>query len=208
MVLRWLIRAALAGPALFLLVAVTPLAWYAGQPLRDAGDPLPADAIVLFSSGQIDDRWLTLDADQRLLGALDLWRRGLAPVIVSSGSEHDHDRREAELESEWLARAGVPPEALLVESRSTRTYESVAELKAMMRARGWSRLAIVSSDLDVARIRMVCARLGVQASFLGVPEVRPPAPGSLLYLGSGYPALYHAMYEYAAILLYRWRGWV
>ncbi len=53
---RTLPRAAALCALLFLLVILTPLAWLAAAPLRDPGDARPADAIALFSSGQIDDR--------------------------------------------------------------------------------------------------------------------------------------------------------
>jgi uncharacterized SAM-binding protein YcdF (DUF218 family) len=205
---RLVLRGAATATALFLLVIFTPLAWQAAAPLRVGSDAAPADAIALLSSGQIDADYVTPDAAQRMLGALDLYRRGFAPVIVTSGSQHERGREQAELEASWLQRAGVPQDSLVVEGGSTRTYESVVALKAMMAQRGWRSLVLVTTDLDVLRLRMVCAKLDVRASILGVPEFRAPEPGSLLYLGSGYPLLYHAMYEYAAIALYRFRGWL
>lgn len=207
--IRTLFHAASASALLFLLVVFTPLAWYAGEPLRSqASDPQPADAIVLFSSNQIGAEWLSEDAAQRLLGALGLYRRGLAPVVLASGSQHASAKFQAELEATWLERAGVPQSAVVVENRSTRTYESVQQVRDVMQARGWSSVVIVSSDMDILRIRLVCDRLGVRASYLGVPEFAPPAPGAVLYIAHGYPALYHAVYEYAALALYRFKGWI
>lgn len=203
-----LFRAVSAAALLFLAVALTPLAWWAAQPLRAASDASPSDAIALFSSGQIDERWLTPDAAQRLLGALDLYRRGFAPVIVASGSQHVRALFQAELEASWLQRAGVPQDALVVEAASARTYESVVALRDLMAARGWRSVVVVTTDLDVPRIRLVCAKLGLAATFLGVPEFRAPEPDTFLYVASGYPLLYHAAYEYAAIAFYRFKGWL
>lgn len=198
----------LAGAAalLFVLVILTKLAWYVGAPLRVAAEPRPSDVISLFSSGQIDDHWLTIDEAQRLLGALDLYRRHFAPVIVTSGSQHDQGDFQAELEAAWLREAGVPQDALVVENRSTRTYDSVLALQRLMREHGWSSVVIVTSRMDVPRIAMVCRHLGMRASFLAAPLEREPT--SWLYLSEGYPLVFHAMYEYAAIVLYWWNGWI
>jgi len=46
----------------------------------------------------------------------------------------------------------------------------------------------------------------IQLSFQQVPEFDSPT-GSLYY-HSGWRALYHATYEYAGLLLYKWKGWI
>jgi len=194
---------------LFFLIVATPLAYYAGAPLRERVEPRKSDAIVLFSSGQIDNDWLTGDAAQRTLAAIMLYRSGFGPVIVSSGSVRRLGFREAEIQGEWLQRAGVPPAAIVVENRSGRTYESVVAMRGMMRERGWRSVVVVTSELDVPRIRLVCRRLGVEGvSYLAAPEVRRPMKGSILYIRNGLPVFYHALYEYAALVLYRLKGWI
>jgi uncharacterized SAM-binding protein YcdF (DUF218 family) len=202
--LRWLIVAAF----LFLLVILTPISYFISMPLRESTSPRKSDAIVLFSHGQLDPQWLTMEGSQRLLGALLLYRQGIAPVIVTSGSQHEQEFTQAETEAAWLEMAGIPHENLIVESNSTRTYESVVELRKLMDQRHWKNVAIVTSDLDVLRIRLICRRLGVDASFLGVPVEVAPKPWHLLYTQHGLPVLYHSAYEYAALVLYRWRGWI
>ena len=55
-------------------------------PLYVSSNPQKSDVIVLLSSGQIDEDWLTPDASlQRVLGAIKLYREHYAPVIISSG---------------------------------------------------------------------------------------------------------------------------
>ena len=167
--------------------------------------PQKADVIVLLSSGQIDDNWLTPDAAQRLLGALKLYRDNFAPVIISSGSQHQRGLGQAELQADWLTRAAVPASAILVEGRSTRTYESCIEVSGIMRDHGWNSAVIVTSQMDVPRVRLVFAKLGISASFLAVPEFGPPK--GLLYT-RGFDVFYHASYEYAALILYKLKGWI
>jgi uncharacterized SAM-binding protein YcdF (DUF218 family) len=204
-IIRWLFW----GVLLFLIVILTPISYYIGAPLREPSAPRKSDVIALFSSGQIDDQWLTADAAQRSMGALLLYRNGFAPVIVSSGSQHALGFHQAELQAEWLKRAGVPNSALIVESNSTRTYFSVIELQRIMMQHGWRSAVIVTSELDVPRIRLVCRRLGLnEVSFLAVPVERRPQPGRLTYVSAGLQVLHHAVYEYAGLVLYKVKGWL
>ena len=202
-------RAAGAMALLFLLVIATPLAWYVGAPLRVTALPRKSDVIALFSSGQIDAGWMTPDAAQRLLGAVDLFQRGYGRLIVTSGSQAEQGLDQADLSARWLIRAGVPPQDVLVENRSTRTYLSVLALRELMREHGWHSAVIVTSEMDVPRIALVCRHLGLSdISFRGVPVERQPKPAQWLYLSTGYPVLYHALYEYAGLALYWAKGWI
>ena len=189
------------------LVTLTPLAYYYGYPLRDASNPQRSDAIVLFSHGQIGDRWLSTEGAQRTWAALELYKSGFAPVIVSSGSGLNERQDQAGLQAKWLERAGVPRESILIERQSTRTYESVIEVLKILRAHQWKSITIVTSEMDGARIRAVFHRLGFDnISFQEVPEFG--APRRSLYYASGWRAFYHATYEYAGLLLYKWKGWI
>ncbi len=202
-------KVAVAGAAValcFALVAFTPLAYLVGKPLLEHAEPSPSDVIVLLSSGQLSRRWLTPDASQRTLGALLLYRKAYAPVIISSGSQKAEGLDQAGLQAQWLQMAGVPASAIIVEDRSTRTYESAREVAGIMRQRGWRTAVVVTSQLDVPRVRLVFRKMGVTCSFLAVPEFSPPR--GPLFLSSGYPFLYHSMYEYAALALYKMRGWI
>jgi uncharacterized SAM-binding protein YcdF (DUF218 family) len=189
----------------YFLVA-TPLAYYYAAPLRVASDPKKSDVIVLLSSGQLDEPFLTTDAAQRTWGALKLFRENYAHAIISSGSQFHVGLQQAERQAEWLQRAGVPQESIIIENRSERTYTSGIEVSNIMRARGWKSAVIVTSQMDVPRVRMVFAKLGVAASFLAVPEFH--GPEGLIYFPTGYSVFYHATYEYAGLLLYKWRGWI
>jgi uncharacterized SAM-binding protein YcdF (DUF218 family) len=198
----------LAGVAiliLFLLTA-TPAAYYYAKPLYVISDPRKSDVIVLLSSGQIDADWLKPDAAQRVLGALKLYREGYAPAIVTSGSQHAAGLNQAELEAAWLERAGVPHDAIVVESRSYRTYTSGIEVARLMADRGWKSAVVVTSQMDVPRVRMVFEKLGIRASYLAVPEFKKPRGWD--YLGSALPVSYHATYEYAGIVYYKLKGWI
>jgi uncharacterized SAM-binding protein YcdF (DUF218 family) len=111
------------------------------------------------------------------------------------------------LQANWLELAGVPSQAILVEGRSSRTYESAVELAKIFKANGWQSVVIVTSEMDVPRIRGVFQKLGFSnLSFQQVPEFGPPS--GMLYYHSGWRAFYHATYEYAGLVFYKWKGWI
>jgi uncharacterized SAM-binding protein YcdF (DUF218 family) len=187
------------------LIALTPLSYYYGNPLREPSHPQPSDVIVLLSHGQIDDQWLSPEGAQRTWAALKLYKSGFAPRIISSGSSHG-GLDQAGLQAKWLMVAGVPDQAILVERRSSRTYESAVEVVKILKEHGWQSAVIVTSELDVPRVRAVFRRLGFSnLSFMQVPEFGPPRG---IYYHSGWRALYHATYEYAGLVVYKCKGWI
>lgn len=192
--------------AVYVLLTMTPAAYYYGAPLLTAPDARPSDVIVLLSSGQLDADWLTPDAAQRTLGALKLYREHYAPAIVSSGSQHAANLQQAELQAAWLERAGVPAAAIVVENHSTRTYESAVEVKNIMQAHGWKSAVVVTSQMDVPRCRLVFRKLGVTTSYLPVPEFKKPH--GFDYLRSAMAVSHHATYEYAGLVYYMLKGWI
>jgi uncharacterized SAM-binding protein YcdF (DUF218 family) len=189
------------------LVCLTPLAYYYGKPLRVGSRPQRSDVIVLLSHGQIDDLWLSTEGAQRTLAALRLYKLGFAPVVISSGSSLKHGLDQAGMQARWLRLGGIPGDAILVERQSTRTYESVVEVLKILKTNRWQSAVIVTSELDVPRVRAVFRKLSFQAlSFQEVPEFG--APSATLYYASGWRAFYHATYEYAGLMLYKWKGWI
>ena len=198
-------RIILAAVIVLGVLTLTPLSYYYGAPLRRTTEPRHSDVIVLLSHGQVGDQWLSPEGAQRTWAALKLYKAGFAPVIISSGSSH-HGLDQAGVQANWLVLAGVPKDAIIVESRSARTYTSASELIKIFRAQGWQSAVIVTSQLDVPRVQAVFHRLGFSnLSFEQVPEFAPPTG---LYYRSGWRAFYHASYEYAALVLYKIKGWI
>jgi uncharacterized SAM-binding protein YcdF (DUF218 family) len=198
-------RFALLGLTCLILTASRLSVYYASFLKSDTAPPRPSDAIVLLSHGQNGPDWLSLIGAQRTLGALKLYHENFAPVIISSGSNPERHWDQAGLQADWLERAGVPRKALIVERRSHRTYESAVEIDRLMRERGWHNIAVVVSEFDRPRVRLLFQRLGIQASFLEVPESGPPRE---LFSTGYWGVFYHASYEYLGLFYYWYRGWI
>jgi len=190
-----------------LLVTQIPLAYYYGSPLRDGSHPRRSDVIVLLSHGQLADAWLSPVGAQRTLAALRLYKSGYAPKIISSGSQLADGRDQAGLQARWLILAGVPSDAIIIEQKSSRTRESVVEVLKLLNKNGWQSALMVTSELDVPRVRALFRKLGFDnLSFQEVPEFGTPSGQP--YYPTGWQAFYHATYEYAGLILYKWKGWI
>jgi uncharacterized SAM-binding protein YcdF (DUF218 family) len=196
----------LAGLVLLLLVAASSrLSYYYAEPLIVNPTPGKSEAIILLSHGQTDKDWLSPEGAQRTFGALWLYREGYGSVIVSSGSSPGMQWDQAGVQADWLERAGVPRDAIIVERRSHRTYESAVEVARIAREHAWKSLVVVASRLDVPRARLVFRKQNLTPSFLEVPEFGPPRD----FFGLGYLEIfYHASYEYLGLVYYWLRGWI
>jgi uncharacterized SAM-binding protein YcdF (DUF218 family) len=202
--IKWTLGAFLTG---YLLLTTTTLADLYSAPLRVRYRPQKSDVIVLLSSGQIDNIWLSPDAAQRTLGALKLYEEDYAPWIISSGSQSTEGWHQAELQAAWLERFGVMKDAIIVEGRSERTYTSAVEVAAIMAQRQWKSAVVVTSQMDIPRVRLVFEKLGIQTSYLAVPEFRRPQ-NSHLFWKQAFDVAFHATYEYAGLAYYKWKGFI
>ena len=76
-----------------------------------------------------------------------------------------------------------------------------------MAQNAWKTVVIVTSQMDVPRVRLVFSKLAVQPSFLAVPEFRKPEKFRF-FRSAAFDVAYHATYEYLALVLYKIKGWI
>jgi uncharacterized SAM-binding protein YcdF (DUF218 family) len=153
-------------------VSELALPWQApeGRWLRDREDvtaylfledaPGPADAVLVF--GGTDRR--------RALPAADLFRRGLVRRVVLSGGPPKRPTgfaTEAEAMAALLREAGVPPEAMALETRATNTLENVRLSLPWLPTRG--TVILVTKPVHMRRAAMTARRSLPGARLLCVP---------------------------------------
>lgn len=118
----------------------------------------PADVIVVLGAGDSG-------TERRAIHAAALYHQGYAPVVLCSGGAQAGTA--AAHEADWCAQVttahGVPPDAILRETRSQDTVQNARECAAIMRARGWSSALVVSDDFHLLRARWLFDRQGVRA---------------------------------------------
>lgn len=146
----------------------------------------PVDAVVVMGAAQYDGTPSPAFA-RRLDGALELYRRGCAEVVVVTGGRGPGDRfSEGEAGVDYLGARGVPRAALRDESEARTTVENLRNSAELV---GRVRLAVVTDDLHAYRTAAVIRRLDLDATVAGV---RVPS-GRLSY----------ALREVGALLSYR-----
>ena len=123
----------------------------------------PSDAIIVLGAAQYDGRPSDVLA-ARLDHALELYERGVAPVIVVTGGRQAGDRfTEATAAAQYLHERGVPDEAILRETTGRSSWESLAASARFLEARGWDRVTLVSDPYHSARIDAIASEVGLDA---------------------------------------------
>ena len=129
----------------------------------------PYDAILLLGLRLNPDGSAQEEMLLRSRRAAELWKAGIAPVIVACGGPTGGSgRTEAEVLKEELVALGVDERAVLLEDRSMITTENIVNAKAIL-GPDKRNVALVTSDYHVFRSRLICQRLGFRAKGFGAP---------------------------------------
>jgi len=167
----WLFWTALGAPLLLLgaLSAIVPSIIHDSrkQELR------PADAIVIFGAAEYDGRPSPVFR-ARLDHANDLFRKGFAPVVITTGgAAADPKYSEGGVGHDYLMRKGVPEVALIAETQASDTAQSAARVAVIMRANHMSKCIAVSDAYHMFRIRKLLEYEGIQVLLAPRPDSKP-----------------------------------
>ena len=169
---NWLLRATLV---LVLILLGGALAWcrwvyvqiesYAGQ-----DQAAPADAIGVLGAAEYDGRPSPVYR-ARLDHALELYHRGIAPLIITLGGPGGDQFTEGSVGEDYLISKGVPEQAIIAETESRNTEESARRIAVIARVNGLHRP--VSGSLPAAN-----------ATSNSVPQWPPPSTNGSLHAGA------------------------
>jgi uncharacterized SAM-binding protein YcdF (DUF218 family)/glycosyltransferase involved in cell wall biosynthesis len=202
---RRTVEAVVAAVAVYLLLFQTPVVWWLASPLRMSEPPRTADAIVVFAGGVGESGKAGGGYQERVKRAVELYHDGWAPHIIFS-TGYVYAFQEAEIMKALAVANGVPPSAVVLETQAANTYQNVVYSRAILDGSGWRRVLLVSSPYHMRRAiltwRHVAPEIAVAAA---------PVPHSQFYdhgRGASLDQIRGLVQEYAAILVYWWRGWV
>jgi uncharacterized SAM-binding protein YcdF (DUF218 family) len=155
--LLWTAAVALVG-------ALGWVAWVDGQiryyARRDEAQP--ADAIAVFGAAEYDGRPSPV-LRARLDHALELYRRGLAPLMITLGGGDPADRHsEGGVGHDYLLAHGVPEKAIIAETESDNTEQSAERLAVIARVNGLRAIDVVSDGTHLFRIHALCEHDGLE----------------------------------------------
>ena len=129
-----------------------------------ADDRDQVDAIVVLGAAQYDGDPSPVFAG-RLDHAFELWSEGVAPMIVTTGSNQEGDRfTEGFAGFEYLRFAGVPEDDLLVITDGSSTWEQLAATARQLRQRGLESVVLVSDPYHALRLTQIADEVGLDAS--------------------------------------------
>ena len=153
---RRVLAALVIVPALVFLGTAARVWWVARQ------DSHPrSDAIVVLGASQFDGRPSKV-FQFRLDHALELWKEGVAPIIVTVGGGRPGDRfTEAVAGQRYLESHGATD--VLAVPVGKNTLESLKAVDAAFTKRGWHSAVIVTDPWHSLRSRRMAQDLGIDA---------------------------------------------
>ena len=167
---RWIF--ALLIPLLLLMLLFASLAYVVVHDAR-AQQLQPADAIVVFGAAEYDGRPSPVFR-ARLDHGYELFRRGLAPMVITTGgAAADPNYSEGGVGHDYLMRRGIPEMALIAETQGSDTSESAQRVGVIMRANRMKTCIAVSDAYHVFRIRKMLEHEGMQVYMAPRADSRP-----------------------------------
>lgn len=172
---KWVVAIA----AVLTLIAVVVLGLMAAIYAEARGDEArPVDAIIVLGAAQYNGRPTDV-FESRLQHGLDLYNRGLAPVIIVTGGKQNGDTyTEAETGEQWLLNRGVPQSAILMENQGRDTWENIDGAHKAAEGRNIKSVLIVSDGFHLFRAKRMAEAVGFDA-------YTSPAPNSPIRPWSG-----------------------
>ena len=165
--MRGILRRALRGTVTVALLVCFAWFWWLFIEIRETSytiQTLPADAIAVFGAAEYNGRPSPV-LNARLEHALDLYRRGLAPLLISlgggAGSQYDPQLSEGAVGRDFFLTHGVPDRRIIAETTSSDTEESVDRLAAIARENHLRTILVVSDGTHMFRIRELCRAQGL-----------------------------------------------
>lgn len=153
------------------------------QASRREAAPPPAEAIVVLGAAQYNGQ-PSLVLRARLDHAVDLYRQGLAPVVVVTGGGRPGDlATEASAGRSYLIKAGIPDDDLRSEVQGTSSWQSLAAAARFLEDEGIDDVILVSSPYHALRTERIADEVGLQGR--ASPALNSPEGGvrNLVSLG-------------------------
>jgi uncharacterized SAM-binding protein YcdF (DUF218 family) len=156
------------------LVVIGYLAWITAQIYHQSNvdEAREADVIIVMGAAEYAGRPSPV-LRARLDHALDIYRKGLAPrILTTGGAGGDPYYTEGEVSRNYLVKNGVPSESILVESEADSTIESTAIAGEIMTRMNLDSAIVVSDGYHIFRTKKLLEFRGLQV--YGSP--RPSEP--------------------------------
>jgi uncharacterized SAM-binding protein YcdF (DUF218 family) len=122
----------------------------------------PADAIAVFGAAEYSGRPSPV-LHARLDHAVGLYRKQIAPLVITlgGGSDRDSGNTEGGVGRDYLLANGIPFANIIAETHSIDTEQQVHRLAAIARENNLHHIVVVSDATHLFRIRELCKDAGL-----------------------------------------------
>ena len=153
------------------------------------------DAIIVMGAAQYNGKPSSV-LKARLDHAFDLFDRGLANIIITTGGfGPDPNFSEAHVSARYLSERGVDPSQIVTEQGSGTTYDTVQAASRLMHSNGWKKALVVSDGFHLYRVKEIFADSRVDA-------LTSPAPASPIEMAST-SRIWFSLREIVLLSVYR-----
>lgn len=143
----------------------------------------PAEAIVVLGAAQYNGAPSPV-LQARLDHAVDLYERGLAPVVVVTGGGQPGDlATEASAGRSYLIRQGIPDAALRSEVQGTSSWQSLSAAARFLTREGINEVILVSSPYHALRTEHIAGEVGLDGHASPAPESPESGAFELVKMG-------------------------
>ena len=133
----------------------------------------------------------------RLDHAYELYRRGYAQTIITTGSYGpDPNFSEAQVSTKYLVQRGVDIAKIITDQGSGTTYDSIEAASGLLKAKGWKSALVVSDGFHLYRVKRMLTDKGIIT-------YTSPAPNSPIEIESS-QRFWHSVREVVLFSVYRW----
>lgn len=196
------------------VVAYTPLIERPARSLvrRDPAPAMPSGAVIVLGADVTTDSLLHGQALDRVLGGIELVKRGVAPILVLPGNTVEERGRSVPATPDQLrlvALAGIGGSTLLVTDSVRSTRDEAVRARQLLHARGIRHVQVVTSPMHTWRACRAFERVGLIVTCTpSVSRDVPMTPGALYRSADRLAAFRLWLYEQVASGYYHMRGWI
>ncbi len=153
-----------------------------------------SDAAIVFGQQIRADGTPSQRLCDRLDRAVDVYRRGLAPLIIVSGRIDGHGHDEAAIMAGYLEQHGVPRSAIIEDNTGYTTFATAVNFRAIAHRHGIKNVIVISQYYHIARIRLAFHKAGI-ASVRHAHAALSPESRDFYYLPREFAGFYVYLFK-------------
>ena len=164
-------RSILLVIAILIAISVSVYSWL-GSEIRSGLEPVAdgsKEYMIILGAKVKPGGVLSLSLKNRMDTAIPyLEQHPQVKVIVSGGQGADEEQTEASAMYDYLVRSGINESRILIEDRSTSTFQNLAFSKKLLPT-DVRELTIVSNDFHLRRATYLANTLGIEVDVIAAP---------------------------------------